>query len=178
MQVQSVQAQQRRASIPAEPVIPSVRGEFYSYSSEFSIGRPLCYLFKCKSNKSRPLEEAERIDHEIDLVFVFGNEIRVCSPNTAPSVAMLGDMVSGDLGHTLIARSGITEDEFYRLRQQKDGDAIAKVCREVVARAEGIVALSPGTILTVTTESGKYGLLLVKEITESSIKVDACHILL
>jgi hypothetical protein len=178
MHVQSVQAQQRRTSLVAEPVIPSVRGEFYNYSCEFSIGRPLCYLFKCKANKSRPLEEAERIDHEIDLVFLFGNGVRVCSPNAAPSVDLLGDVVSHDLKETLIARCGITEDDFYRLRQQKDGDAIAKVCRAVVARAEGILEVSPGNILTVTTESGKYCLMLVKEVSESSIKIDASHILL
>jgi hypothetical protein len=174
MEVQSLHAQQHRRSIPTEPVIPSVRGEFYSYSSEFSVDRPLAYLFKCKSNKSRSIEEAGHIHHEIDFVFVFGREIRACSPTTAPSVKLL-DTVNADLGHTLIARAGITENQFYRLRQAKDGAALARVCREAVAGAEGIVMLSPGTILAVTTESGKNALLFVKEMTELSIKVDACH---
>ena len=41
-------------------------------------------------------EEADRIDHEIDLVFIFGKEIHACSPNSAASVELLGMTTRGD----------------------------------------------------------------------------------
>ncbi|MBI2356422.1 MAG: hypothetical protein HYV13_04435 [Candidatus Doudnabacteria bacterium] len=176
MEAQTTQAHGRRRPSPSEPVIPSVRGEFYNYSAEFSTGRPLCYLFKCKANKSRPLEEAVLIDHEIDLVFSFGSEVHACSPSV--TVDLLDDVVNVGLSHTLIARAGMTEDRFHYLRQQKNGDLLAQVCRAMTTRGGEVVTLSPGTILAVRTESGKYGLFLVKEVTPSAVKVDACHILL
>lgn len=134
---------------------------------------------KCRANKDRSLTDAEDYAHELDLTFVFGNDVRVCSPNAAPSIELLGALVSpGELNHTWITRAGITEDVFHQLRQQKDGHALAQVCRVAIAQNDGVVRLSAGTILAVATESGKYGLLLVKEITPSSVEVDACHILL
>lgn len=178
MQVQSTQAQERRKS-PAEPVIPSVRGEFYSYSTQFSVDRPLAYLMKCKANKARPINEAELINHEIDLAFVFGNPVLACTPKALEFAELVGDrVIAEDLVRTMIAPAGITEERFYQLRQQKDGETVKQVCREAAQDAETAIALSQGMILSVATESGKYGLLLVKEITVSSVKVDACHILL
>lgn len=40
------------------------------------------------------------------------------------------------------------------------------------------VVLSSGLIMSVKTDSGKYGLILVKELTPSTCEIDACHILL
>jgi len=163
----------------SEPVIPSERGVFYRYSAEFTGERPLCYLMKCKANKSRPINDAEQNANEIDLTFVFGNGVRVCSPKALLSLQLLDDrVVAGALNQTWISSAGISEQTFQQLRELKDGSALARVARVAISRNDQIVTLTPGTILAVTTESGKYGLFLVKEITESSVKVDACHILL
>ena len=163
----------------SDPVFPSVRGEFYKYSSDFSIARPLYCLMKCKSNKSRPLDTIEQIPEEVDLTFIFENGVWVCSPDSVPSARVLGDFVDPTkLNHSAISSPIITKDEFYELRNRKDGTVLAAVCKISNVRGIPVRALAAGTVYSVKTESGKYGMFLVTELTSSSIKIDACHILL
>ena len=179
--MQALSTTQHTPSSPmaSEAVIPAVRGEFYSYRALFSYDRPLGYLMKCKANKDRTLAFGEDNPKGIDLVFVFDNGVSVCSPNSAPAVRLLEDLVDPKvLNQTRIAVAGITVDEFNQLRERKNGSALAEVCRTAVARNDSIVTLMSGIIVAVTTESGKFGLLLVKELTPSTVRVDACHILL
>lgn len=175
------QLAQEYAPISAsDPVIPAVPGEYYSYSSDFSIARPLYCLCKCKANKSRPLADIGQITHEVDLTFVFGKVVWTCSPNSSRSVDLLCDFMSAPyaLNQTSIASPCITADEFYELHRRKDAASLVRVCRASAPLRDALVELSAGTILAVTTMSGKYGLFRVKELTPSSIKIDACHILL
>jgi hypothetical protein len=164
----------------ADPVIPAVRGKFYSYSALFTPDRPVGFMMDCKANKSRPIMDIADYAREHDLTFVFAGSVSVCSPNAALSIRLLGDIVATDeiKETSIIARPDIAEDAFYALRQQKDGQALAAVCRQMMPRNSAVVALSTGTIFAVITKSGKYGLFLVKELTPTSLKTDAAHILL
>jgi hypothetical protein len=163
-----------------DPVIPAVRGEFYSYSSLFTSDRPVGFLMKCRANKGRPITDVADYPGEHDLTFVFAGGVSVCSPNAAPSIRLLGGLIAADdLKQTFItARADISEDAFAALRQRKNGQELAAVCRQTEPRNNAVVALSVGTIFAVITESGKYGLFLVKELTPTSLKTDAAHILL
>ena len=182
MQVQPT-GQESGSRTTSEQVIPSVRGEFYSYSAVFTTERPLGYLMKCKANKNRELRFAEDHIDDLDLTFVFENScVRVCSPNASPSVKLIQDIdIDIDieaLNETQIAPADITAETFYELRRQRDGLAVAETCRRGLARSEAVVVLTPEMIIAVTTQSGKYGLMLIKALTPESVKVDACHILL
>jgi hypothetical protein len=163
-----------------DPVIPAVRGEFYAYSSLFTSDRPVGFLMKCRANKGRPITDVANYSQEHDLTFVFAGGVSVCSPNAAPSIRLLGGLISADdLNETSItARADISQDAFYALRQRRNGGELAAVCCQAEPRNKAVVALSAGTILAVITQSGKYGLLLVKELTPTSLRVDAAHILL
>ena len=163
-----------------DPVIPAVRGKFYAYSSLFTSDRPVGFLMDCKANKGRPITDIADYAQEHDLTFMFAGGVSVCSPNATPSIRLLGGLIATDkLNKTsIIARADISDDAFYALRQKKDGQALAAVCRQMVPRNNAVVALSVGTIFAVITESGKYGLFLVKELTPTSLKTDAAHILL
>jgi len=162
----------------SDPVIAAVAGKFYSYRADFSSDRPLAYFMDCKANKSRSLADVDQIDREVplELVFLFSNTVRACSPNAPASIRLLGDLV--EVNETRIARANITEDAFNALRQNKDGQALAIACRAATVHSDNIVTLEQGMILAVTTEVGKYGLLRITELTASSVKIDACHILL
>lgn len=177
-----MQTQMHVASPPvhfaADPVIPAVRGQFYSYSALFTPDRPVGFLMDCRANKGRPIMDIADYAHEHDLTFVFTGNVSVCSPNAAPSIRLLGDLIATDeINETsIIARPDIAEDAFYTLRQKKDGQALAAACRQMMPRNSAVVALSTGTIFAVITKSGKYGLFLVKELTPTSLKTDAAHI--
>lgn len=179
MHVESTQ-QVHQSRVTSDPVIPAVRGEFYNYTASFSAERPLAFLLKCKANKSRPVEGAEEFPREHDLTFLFGNGVCVCSPNAAPSMELCDAVADRDgLNKTQIAPANITEDAFYELRRQKNGPALAELCRAaVVGHQQAITELGLGTIIAIVTGTGKYGLFCVKEATSSALKVDACHILL
>jgi hypothetical protein len=166
--------------VASDPVIPAVRGKFYSYSSLFTPDRPVGFLMDCKANKHRPITDVADYAQEHDLTFVFASGVSVCSPNAAPSIRLLGGLIAADeINETfIIARADISEGAFYALRQKKDGHALAEICRQMVPRNNVTVTLSAGMIFAVITESGKYGLVLVKELTPTSVKIDAAHILL
>jgi hypothetical protein len=169
-----------RIATPSEHIIPAVPGEFYSYTSDFSIDRPLYFLMKCKANKSRPLAtDVRHIVQELDLTFVFGNEVLLCSPNSTLSLKLLGSIISDPqkLNNSEIRVATITEDTFYDCYNEKKKSFLVDIHHNSRVN-ESSVVLSKGLILSVKTSSGKYCLILVKEITPSTCKVDACHILL
>jgi len=166
---------------PSTPpvLIPAVRGEYYNYTAQFSTVRPLYCLLKCKSNKDWQLSDADRLIDQIDMVFTFGDTVQVCSPNTPPSVELLGNLFTPEeLNTTRIARANVTAEQFYQLREQKDGPTLAEVSRKSVEQNDEVVDLNEGAVVAVVTASGKYGLFLVKELTPSALKIHACHILL
>lgn len=165
---------------PSEHVMPAVQGEFYSYTSDFSKDRPLYFLMKCKANKSRPLTmDVGHIVQELDLTFVFGNEVILCSPNSTPSVELLRSVMVDpqELNHSEIRAATITEDTFYDCYHGKKESFLVDIHR-TSGVSESSVVLSSGLILSVKTDLGKYGLILIKELTPSTCEIDACHILL
>lgn len=163
-------------------VIPSVPGEYYAYSSEFTEERPLYALMKCKSNKNRPIVAAGELGHEANLLFLFGspNQVQVCTIKEAHASGLLGDSVNREsFGETWIATAEITVEDFYDLHLRKDVMALVEICHAVFSRARGVsIVLGPRSIIAMMTDSGKYGLFFVKNITRTSIQIDACHILL
>ena len=164
----------------SEQVIPAVRGEFYSYTSDFSKDRPLYFLMKCRANKCRSLTtDVKHIVQELDLTFVFGNEVILCSPNSAPSVELLRNVMVApeELNHSEIRAATVTEDIFYDCYYEKKESFLVDIHR-TSGVSESSVVLSSGLILSIKTDSGKYGLILVRELTPFTCEIDACHILL
>ncbi|MDE1975365.1 MAG: hypothetical protein KGI49_02545 [Patescibacteria group bacterium] len=167
------------SGVPSEQVIPAVRGEYYAYSSEFTDKKPLYVFLKCKSNKSRTLACAEELGREANLVFLFGDMTGVCSIRKANSHGLLGDTVSDDaFGETWIAVLDMTADDFYRIRSQKDAKSLMEISRAACAERKTSVTLKAGAIIAMMTDAGKYGMFLVKELTPTSVLIDACHVLL
>src|SRR3989344_388042 len=149
------------AGTTLDPVIPAVEGEFYGYSTEFTRGRPLGFLMKCRANKGRSITDAPDYPAEHDLTFIFGDTVAVCSPNARPSVELLGDLAIGvELNMTRITRVDMTQEVFTMLRDNKDGQVLKTVCRAAIGmfQAEDVVSVTQGAIIAVMTETGKYGL--------------------
>lgn len=167
--------------ILSDRVIPAVPGEYYAYSSEFTEERPLYALMKCKANKNRPIAAAGDLGHEVNLIFMFGspNQVRVCAVREAHTFGLLGNSVNGEsFGETWIAPAGITIENFYELRSRKDVMALVETCQAACSGRDMSIALEPGAIIAMMTDGGKYGMFLVKGLTQTSIWIDACHILL
>lgn len=55
---------------------------------------------------------------------------------------------------------------------------MVEICRATHSKREALIALRTDDVIAMMTDSGKYGLFLVKGITSTSIQIDACHILL
>lgn len=167
--------------ILSDQVIPAVPGEYYAYSSEFTVERPLYALMKCKANKNRPIAAAEVLGHEANLLFLFGNpnQVQVYAVKTAHASGLLGDSVNGEsFGETWIAPAEITAEDFYALRSRKDVKTLVETCQVACSEHEVSIAVEPGAIIAMMTGGGKYGLFLVKRLAQMSIQIDACHILL
>ena len=131
----------------------------------------------CKANKSRPINQD--IIKEVDLTLIFGNEVILCSPNSKLSVGLLKSVIDYTqvLNHSEIRLASITEETFYYCFHQKKQSLLFDIHRTSGVNKSSIV-LTNGLILSVMTDSGKYGLILVKDLSESTCKIDACHILL
>jgi len=165
---------------PSEQIMPAVQGEFYSYPYAFSKDTPLYFLLKCKSQKGRPLTtDVGYIVQELNLTFIFGDKVILCSPDSALSVELLRNIITDPqkLNQSEIRVATITEDTFYDCYYEKDESILIDIHRGSGASKSNVV-LSSGLILSVKTSSGKYGLILIKELTPSTCKIDACHILL
>lgn len=169
-----------RGASPSEQVMPAVRGKFYSYTSAFSKDRPLYFMMDCKANKSRTITtDVRHIVQELDLTFVFGNEVILSSPNSTPSAELLGSVIADpeELTQSEIRVATVTEDAFYDCYYGKKESFLVDIHRTSGASKSSVV-LSSGLVLSVKTDSGKYGLILVKDLTPSACEIDACHILL
>lgn len=142
-------------------VIPAVPGEYYSYTSEFTVDRPLYALLKCKANKDRPISAMEELGREANLFFSFGNPVSV-----------------RPLGGTWITPTGITPADFDDLRSRRDVTALVEASRIARSGHMRTITLERGMVVAMMTDSGKYGLFLIKGITSTSIQIEACHILL
>lgn len=160
-------------------VIPSVPGEYYVYSSVFTKERPLYTLGKCKANKNRPIAAIKNLGRQANLFFFFNNSnpVQICAVRTACDSDLLS-VDSGLFGETRIASTKITVDEFYKLCLQKNTVRLVDVCKSACSKCDTFITLKLGTVIAMITDDDKYGLFLVKNLTRTSIHVDACHILL
>jgi hypothetical protein len=166
---------------PIELVIPAVPGEYYGYSSKFTAEKPLYTLLKCKSNKYWTIASAAHLGPEANLLFRFDSAARaqVCAIKTAHTLGLLGDSVNSDLfGETWVAAASITTEEFYALHSLEKIPTLVDICNAACAACEVSADLKPGAVIAMMTDSGKYGMFLVRRLTPSSIHIDACHILL
>lgn len=160
-------------------IIPAVPGEYYAYSSGFTAERPIYALMKCKASKSHEIDDMEVLGNEANLFFEFGDSPRVHGVKVACLLGLLGGSINNELlDDAWVARVDISADAFYELRSRKDGVALADFCRSACSRRETSVSLKQEDVVAVVTSRGKYGLFLVKELTQDSMEVDACHILL
>jgi hypothetical protein len=165
----------------SEQIMPAVRGEFYGYVSEFSVEKPLYFLMKCKSNKARSIStDPEEMLRELDLTFTFGDKVSLCSPNSAPSIGLLGDVLDEAslkrLNQTEI-RPNVPHEAFYRCMDARS-EAILVETFCASGASETTVLLAEGMTLAIRTASNKYGVVVVRELTSSTCKIEACHILL
>jgi len=169
-----------RGAAPSEQVIPAVPGKFYSYTSTFTKDRPLYFMMDCKANKSRTINtDVGLIVQELNLTFLFGDEVILCSPNSTPSAELLGSVIADpqELTPSEIRVATVAEDSFYDCYYEKNESFLVDIYRSSSASKSSVI-LSSGMILSVKTGSGKNGLILVKELTPSTCKIDACHILI
>ena len=164
-----------------DPVIPAVEGEFYRYTTEFTMERPLGFLMDCKANKGRSVTDAADHPTEHDLTFLFGDTVGVCSPYAPPSIELLNELaVLDELHETRIARVNMAPDAFSTLRDNRSGQTLVDVVRAAVPifQAEQVFTLAPGLILAVMTDTHKFGLLRILEVTPTSVSIEGIHILL
>ena len=162
--------------------MPAVKGEFYNYRTLFSTERPLFFLLKCKSSKARPLTaELRNLVHEFNLTFVFGPEVMLCSPDSAQSLRLLeealGDVGGMDLLSTEIRLADIPEGEFHDCLESRDPQSIIGIYNRASSGAS-TMPLSEGMVLAVKSRGGKYGILLIEELTGTSCVVHASHVLI
>ena len=167
--------------IDRDLIFPAVRGEFYNYHEKFTDKKPLYVFLKCKSNKGRSTEDAEKLGREVNLFFLFGDSIeaQVCDVKSACVAGLLGDSVkSASFGETWIAPAGITSKVFYEIRSRKDVPTLTEICASACSKHETSMTLKAGSVVAMMTDAGKYGMFFVTAITPTSIEVDACHILI
>ena len=135
-------------------------------------------LMKCKANKNRPLHFAKE-NTDVDLTFVFDKRgVRICSPDSKLSVELMCglDVDIEILNRTLIARVNITTKQFNALRDLNDREKLVSICREGSTSSQ--LKISKSLIIAVVTQTGKYGLMRVIEVTPEMVCFEACHILL
>jgi hypothetical protein len=165
----------------SESVIPAVPGEYYGYHHQFTDGKPLYALMKCKSQKARVVAQAEQLGCEANLFFEFESAFsaRVHAIKKAHACGLLGISINGvQFGNTWVASTNVTAEDFYALREQKDVEVLVEICTLACNNREESVDLVPGIVVAMMTDTGKYGMFLVRDLTPKSILVDACHILL
>lgn len=165
----------------SDAIIPAVPGEFYSYSAQFTDKQPLYVLMKCKANKSREIDAAEELGQEANLLFRINdaNGAQVYAVRDACTSGLLGDSVDIELfGHTWIAPVEMTAGDFHRLRFQQNVHSLVEICRTACSSRNTSATLSSGSIVAMETDQGKYGIFRVRKLTQVSIEIDACHILL
>lgn len=149
--------------ILSEKIIPAEPGEFYDYTSEFTIERPVFVLMKCKANKARPVEQLPDLGSEANILFCFDDPDKVSAHS---------------IGETFLGHSNITFDDFHTIRSGKDTEILVGVCQKACSGNSAAIDLREGSIIAIMTAGNKYGMFLVQEMTPESFQIVACHILL
>lgn len=162
----------------SDDTIPSVKGEWYNYCSIFTPNRPLGYLMKCKANKDRAWSFVE-VNPDVDIIFMFGKRsVRICSPHSKLSVERMSsfNVSINTLNKSLITRIGTNSGIFDEMRNLKDKEQLASICRS----GHGIsqMAIHKDMVISIITQTGKYGLMRVVEVTPEMVRLDMCHILI
>ena len=139
-------------------------------------------MMDCKANKARPTTSAVKdIVAQLDLVFLFGNEVTICSADSPESIKLLQGVLKNEdaakLSHAEIRLAHVSEKLFYEYHARKDSSTLVDAFYDSSSK-EPIGSLYVGTILSVRTDSNKYGLINIKSLTPFSCEVDACHVLL
>ncbi len=184
-----VKADEKRATSPSvaeqqlalsQDIIPAVPGEFYSYRSHFGGECPLYALMKCKSNKARPTCQAKSLGMEANAFFHFTDaDPRVLSIKAACASGMLKGVEDHSLfGETWFAPTDLTIEEFKAIHSQKDADLLVEACRKSFGLRQVVIDLHQEQIVAMMTDGGKYGLFMVEEMTNSTVQIAACHVLL
>lgn len=167
-------------TVLSDRIIPAARGEFYFYSSEFSLERPVFVLMKCKANKNRPVEQLPNLKSEANVLFQFGNPFQATaySIKSAHSFDLLDYAVKKeDFGETWLALSKVTAEKFEDICSRKDTATLIRECEEACSKRNEVVELSENSIVAMMTDSGKYGMFLVQDISATTIQIISCHIL-
>jgi hypothetical protein len=167
--------------IPGEPLIPAVQGEFYAYSARFTRDKPLYVLAKCKSNKARTLASLSTLGQEASLLFRPGSSDykQVCSPMEAYDLGLLeGSARRDQFRETWVGHTSIGTAEFHSFHSLERLQDMVDLCTTACSERNEHVDMKPGSVIAMTTDTGKYGLFLVKRLTHDSVLIDACHILL
>ena len=170
------------AALSSDEIIPAVRGEFYAYTCGFSAERPLYFLLKCKANKARPLTtDVEQLLQELDLTFIFSDEVLLCSPSSGPSTDLLRNVLNDAdlrrLNKTEIRLSALSTDRFHRSLEARSGLVLVDAFHGSEP-SDSVVRLSEGMTLSVRTASNKYALIRLRNVTVSACTLEASHILL
>ena len=176
---QSTQLVRTGASGPlSESIIHAVPGKFYAYASIFTDSKPLYALMDCKANKSRSLACADELAREVHMHFEFDSttRARVSSIKVAQAAGSLGQIKS-EFDDVWVAPAQIAIEDFYTLCAQRDSTKLADICN-ATCQSKIFTDIAPGIIIAVMTSARKYGLFLVKELTPTSVSIDACHVLL
>jgi hypothetical protein len=161
----------------SKSIIPAELGKFYAYAPVFTDGEPLYALMDCKANKARILAHAGELAREVHLHFEFDGSVRarVSSIKTAQAAGLLGH-VDAEFDDVWVARADIAIEDFYALCARRDSAALVEISKAACQKREVSADIAPGIIIAVMTSAGKYGLFLAKELTPTSISIDACHI--
>lgn len=162
-------------------IIPAVRGEYYSYSSEFSGQKPVYVLMKCKANKNRSKDDLLNLGDEANLIFLFNHNenIQVCSVKDASDLSIIDESIKSAIIHdTKITQTNLLSDEFYKICSTRDGSILKDICTTNPIKHRVLISLKFGMVISMMTTSGKYGLFLVKDLGNKFLRIDACHILL
>jgi len=167
--------------ILSDRIILTVPGEYYAYSSEFTARKPVYALISCKSNKNRMTTEITNLGDNANLLFLFdaSRGVTVFSVREASDWGILNDSLQLTIRtDTLITETKISVEEFNNIREKRDTKMLVEICKAVPQKATTFISMKPNLVISVITSDGKYGLFLVKEVSKSSIKIDACHVLL
>lgn len=169
------------STILSETLLPAIKGEFYDYDYKFLSARPVFALLKCKSQKGRPIEQLSNLGPEANILFCFGKKSQVSahSINFANELNMLSCTFENDFfGKTYLGATSITLDEFNSIRNEEDVATLVAICKEACSKKLSSIELKEGSLFAVTTDTGKYGLFSVQTISDDSVLISACHILL
>ncbi len=176
-QVKSSSVMQQQMAL-SQGIIPAVRGEYYSYASVFTEERPLYALMKCKSNKARLIGELSVLGPEATAFFQFnGAGPRILSLKKAFASGLLESMQpTGAFGDVWFAPTTLTAEQFMKLWTSKKTGDLVSACQHALSGRQVTTELREELVVAMMTDSGKYGMFLVEEVTMSSVLIEACHI--